>query len=99
MTVRHAVLFQFKEGATPDQVAALEAGLARLPGLIPELVAYRFGPDLGINATSWDFAITADCASQDDYLAYRDHPDHQALIRDLVTPVVADRISVQFSFD
>ncbi|HEY4378351.1 MAG TPA: Dabb family protein [Acidimicrobiales bacterium] len=99
MTVRHAVLFQFNDDATPEQVTAMQAGLARLPGLIPELIDYQFGTDLGINDTSWDFAITADCATVDDYLTYRDHPDHQAFIRDHITPLVANRVSVQYEID
>jgi hypothetical protein len=99
MGVRHTVLFRFTPEVTAEQVAAMAAGLGHLPGLIPQLTDYRFGPDLGINDTSWDFAITADCGSVEDYLTYRDHPDHQALIRDVITPIVAERISVQYSID
>ena len=97
MAIRHAVLFKFKDDATAEQIAAMAAGLSRLPGLIPELTAYHFGVDAGINDTSWDFAVTADCGSVDDYLTYRDHPDHQALIRDVIMPIVAERVSVQFT--
>ncbi|HEX6421645.1 MAG TPA: Dabb family protein, partial [Acidimicrobiales bacterium] len=57
---------------------------------------YRHGPDAGLNPASWDYVVVADFASADDYLTYRDHPDHRAPIRDLVEPIVAERASVQY---
>ena len=40
--------------------------------------------------------MVAEFASADAYVGYRDHPDHRALIRDLVEPITAERASVQF---
>ena len=97
MPIRHVVVFKFDEDTTEEQVMALSEGLARLPGVIDELVDYRFGHDIGENDNSWDFAVVADCADLEGYRAYRDHPEHQALIRDLVQPIVVERRSVQFA--
>ncbi|MCU1454078.1 MAG: hypothetical protein JWN46_2224 [Acidimicrobiales bacterium] len=97
MAIRHIALFRFVEGTEPEQVEALAEGLARLPGVIDELGDYRYGPDAGINDGNWDYAIVADCASLADYLAYRDHPEHQALLRNLVRPMVAERAAVQLT--
>jgi Stress responsive A/B Barrel Domain len=98
MTIRHAVLFRFVDGVDDDRVAALAAGLNRMPAATGAVGSdrYRHGRSLGLNPASWDYAVGADFDSADDYVAYRDHPDHQALIRDLITPIVADRCSVQF---
>lgn len=95
--VRHQVCFRFHPDATAEQVAALEQGLRRLPAVIDAIADYRVGADLGANPSSWDFAVSADFADVDGYLAYRDHPDHQALIHDLVDPITAERVSVQFA--
>ncbi len=98
MTFRHVVMFRFHDDATDDQRAALATGLDGMPtatGAIGEH-DYVHGPDLGLNPASWDYVIVADFASADDFVAYRDHPDHQALIRDLVTPITAERASVQY---
>ena len=97
MPIRHCVVFKFADDTTEEQILALSEGLARLPGVIESLVDYRFGHDIGENETSWDFAVVADCTDLEGYRAYRDHPEHQALIRDLVTPIVAERRSVQFA--
>ena len=98
MTLRHVAMFRFAEGTTDDQRAALAAGLAVMPAATGAIAAdrYRHGPDVGLNPASWDYVVVADFASADDYLTYRDHPDHRALIRDLVEPIVAERASVQY---
>jgi hypothetical protein len=97
MPVRHVVLFRFGEGTTDEQVQALADGLDGMPKAVGVMLDYRHGRDLGINEASYDYAVVGDFATVDDYLTYRDHPDHRALIRDLVTPIVAERFSVQFS--
>jgi len=98
MALRHVVMFRFREDATHDQREALARGLSGMPTATGAIGvdAYRHGPDLGLNAASFDYVVVADFASVEDYLTYRDHPDHQALIRDLVTPIVAERASVQY---
>jgi len=95
MTMRHVVCFRFKPDTTTEQVVAMAQALEELPGLIPEIADYRVGPDLGINETSWDFAVCADFASTEDYLTYRDHPEHVARIQAVVLPLVDERASVQ----
>jgi Stress responsive A/B Barrel Domain len=97
MAVRHVVLFRFVEGVTPEQVAAIETGLATLPGLIPEIRDYRYGRDLGINDGNAEFGVVAEFASVDDYLAYRDHPEHRAVIARCIEPVVAERTALQMN--
>ena len=97
MSMRHVVCFRFKPGTPAEAITAMADGLRELPGIIPEIAGYHVGPDLGINDASWDFAVCADFASTDDYLVYRDHPEHQARIRDAVLPIVDDRVSVQYA--
>lgn len=98
MAFRHVVMFRFAAAATDERRAALAAGLATMSAATGALAesAYRHGPDLGLNPASWDYVVVADFASADRYLVYRDHPDHRALIRDLVEPIVVERASVQY---
>ncbi|MGN6693085.1 MAG: Dabb family protein [Aquihabitans sp.] len=97
MSLRHVVCFRFQPDTTPEQVDALAAGLRELPALIPEIAAYKVGPNLGLNEGTWDFAVAADFASVDDFTVYRDHPEHQARIEALVLPITADRVAVQYA--
>src|SRR5690606_41723733 len=75
--------------------AEIEGALSRLPGLIPALRGYTFGPDLGISEGNSDFAVVADVDDADGFVAYRDHPDHQAALG-LIKPLLAGRPAVQF---
>ncbi|HEX4815683.1 MAG TPA: Dabb family protein [Nonomuraea sp.] len=95
--IRHIVLFTWTGDATDEQKAAVAAGLRELPGLIPQLRSYTVGPDAGINQGNHDFAVVADFDSVDDYLAYRDHPRHQAVIAERIRPILATRAAVQLS--
>jgi hypothetical protein len=89
--VRHVVCFRWYEGTTPEQVDEVVAALRELPRLIPEIRSFNFGPDVGVNAGNWDFAVVAEFDSVDDQTIYRDHPEHQRVITDLIAPIRADR--------
>jgi hypothetical protein len=96
MALRHVVMFRFGDGTTGDQVQALADGLDRMPAAVGTTVHYHHGRDAGITEGAYDYVVVGDFATVDDYLTYRNHPDHQALIRDLVRPILAERASIQF---
>jgi hypothetical protein len=94
--LRHVATFRWTDSTSDDDIAAVEEGLAGLPAAIPEISTYRFGRDAGINEGTYDFAVVADFETADDYLVYRDHPTHKALLAERIAPHVATRASVQF---
>jgi Stress responsive A/B Barrel Domain len=96
--LRHISCLTWKEGTPPEAVAAVEAGLAELPALIPELRAFSFGPDLGLASGNADFAIVADLDDTDGWRRYQEHPAHQALLVDRIRPILASRTAAQLQF-
>ncbi len=98
MPIQHVVMFRFREGTERSAVDDLAMGLRRLPGLIPQIATYALGPDLGISDGSWDFALSARFATVADFETYRSHPEHQAVVEDLVEPITEERRSVQFEY-
>jgi hypothetical protein len=42
--------------------------------------------------------VTADFDSLDNFLVYRDNPDHQKAIAELITPIITARAAVQFEW-
>jgi hypothetical protein len=95
---RHVVLFTWTEDATEEQKAEVAAQLSKLPGIISELRSYTFGADAGINPGNHEFAVVADFDSVEDYLVYRDHPAHTAVIVEFIKPILASRAAVQYAY-
>jgi hypothetical protein len=89
-------MFTWKPEATEEQRKRVPAELSRLPGVIPSIKAYSMGTDIGVNEGNWQFAVTADFDDLDGYLAYRDDPTHQAIIKEHIRPIIATRAAVQF---
>jgi hypothetical protein len=97
--IRHVVMFRWKEGVGHDHAARTAAALQTLPAQIPQLVGYHVGADIGISGGNFDFAVVAEVATTDDFVIYRDHPTHQAVIKEFIAPNIAERVAVQFSAD
>jgi hypothetical protein len=88
-SLRHAVLFQWKDDTTPEQLAAVEQTFAELPGKIPEILAFEWGTDVSVEGKSGGFThlffVTfADEAGRASYLP---HPAHEHF-KNLVGPCV-----------
>ena len=106
---RHVALFRFVPDITDGQRAALHAGLAALPGRIPEIREYRYGPDAGAVEGNWDFAVIADFDDRAGFgknlvammlegagfEVYAPHPAHQAFIAECMAPVLSERAALQ----
>jgi hypothetical protein len=97
--IRHVVLFTWKPDATDEQKQRVADELAALPGKVPGVRGYQFGADVGLVAAgNADFALTADFADGDAYLAYRTHPAHVDFIEHTINPILAQRVSAQIEF-
>lgn len=92
---RHVVMFSFTEEAPEETKQAIRDGLAALPEIIPEIRAYRFGDDAGLNPGNFDFVVVGDFDNVEGFLTYRDHPAHAQLVKDLIAPAVSRRAAVQ----
>ena len=99
MTFRHVVMFTWADDVDPSHVETVSTSLSTLPGLIPEIAAYDHGPDVGVNEGNFDYVVVADFASREDYLVYRDHPDHRAVIGAVITGRVGARAAVQYDLE
>ncbi|WP_067183112.1 Dabb family protein [Microtetraspora niveoalba] len=95
--IRHVALFTWTEDATGEQKAEAAARLNTLPGIIPQIRSYAVGADAGLNPGNHEFAVVADFDSVEDYLAYRDHPVHQAILAEHIKPILASRAAVQYA--
>jgi hypothetical protein len=95
MGFRHVVALQLHEGTGDASRATIKAALDELPALIPTIRSYVVGLDAGVNAGNHDIVVVADFDDVDGYLVYRDHPEHQRVIREHIAPNLAGRAAVQ----
>lgn len=88
--IRHIALFRWKEESRLDPAMVSQ----ELTTIAARTAAIKFdaGEALGLGQPSFDFAVVADFASVEDYLAYREDPGHSAYVRDVLRPA-ADQVS------
>jgi hypothetical protein len=97
--LRHTALLRFKPGTTDDLIQAVLDGLATMPGKMDFIRRYELGRDVGIMAGNPQVALVADFDSADDWQAYQDHPDHQVLIKEVISPILDSITRVQYEVD
>ena len=95
--LRHIVVFSWKPDTTPEQVASVENALTELQALVPELRSYAFGSDLGLSAVPGDFAVVAEFEDEAGWRVYDQHPFHATVRSEVIGPLAASRMGVQFS--
>ena len=96
--IRHVVLFKWNDDVDAAHIAATRAALQRLPSVIPEIVAYSHDADLRAVSGNWDYAVSADFASIDDFLVYREHVEHQKFVQEFLADR-CQRAAAQFNLD
>jgi hypothetical protein len=94
--IRHVVLFAWVPEATGAQKQQVADELRTLPPLMSGLRAFDAGPSARIVEGNFDFAVVADFDDTQSYLAYRNHPAHRAVVDQVITPIVRERVSVQY---
>ncbi len=94
--IRHCVMFRWNDEATPELIQGLRDNIVKLPERIDVVRAFSMGDDIGVNEGNFDFCVTADFDSAEDYVVYRDDPSHHEFIATYVRPIVGGRAAVQF---
>lgn len=95
MSFTHLVSFKWKDQTTPADVEGITAALTELTTTISGIESYRCGADISRAPASYDYAVIGVFASREAFLAYRDHPEHQRILNELIGPNLANRIVVQ----
>ncbi len=98
-TFRHIMLMTFQPGATASQIQAALDGLATMPDLVPGILRYDFGLDLGLDDSNPDLALVADFASEEDWRTYASHPEHVAMSRAVIAPIKGAMTRLQYLVD
>jgi Stress responsive A/B Barrel Domain len=91
------VMFRWIPEATREQKERVKDELKRLPALIPQVRSYDIGEDLGLaGEINFDFAVVADFDDLGGFVAYRDNPEHRAIVETYIQPIAGARGAVQY---
>lgn len=87
VSLRHVVLFSFKNDATAEQVTAVVNDFGKLKDAIPGILSYEWGTNVSPEGLNDDFThcftLTFESAeARDGYLV---HPEHQRFVQTLGT--------------
>lgn len=93
MAFTHVVTFKWRDDGFDS--GAIATSLRTLVAGFDGLVDYRCGADAGVTPGAYDFAVVATFEDRDSFVAYRDHPEHQRILHDMILPNLAVRTVVQ----
>lgn len=89
----HIVTFKWRDDSV--EAHALAAALNELASRLDGVHRYLCGPDAGVSPNAYDFAVVGSFEDRESFVAYRDHPDHQRILAELILPNVESRTVVQ----
>lgn len=97
--IKHVVIFHCKpDVAQKTLLEVLDSAREVLPS-IPGVSTFNIGLDKGLQpGRSGDFAIVADFDSVENVQEYLENDIHIDFVKNVLTPIVEKRISVQFEF-
>jgi hypothetical protein len=84
-TLRHVVLFAFKDGATVEQIDAVVDDFGKLKDRIPGVASFEWGTNVSPEGLSQGYThcFTLTFASEEDRNGYLLHAAHQAFVDSL----------------
>jgi quinol monooxygenase YgiN len=93
MSFTHVVMFKWKDESFDAQpvAEALQAAVAAIDGV----QSYVCGTDVNLSPGSFDFAVVGTFDDRDSFLAYRDNPEHQRIIKEMINPHLESRSVAQ----
>lgn len=89
--IKHVVVMKFKKDAEDAGIRGFQKKLGALPGDIPEIKSYEFGPDIVRSERSYDFALVSVFEDIESLKKYQVHPRHQEvlkIIKDLCESII-----------
>ena len=88
-SLRHVVMFSFKEGSSAEQITVVKDAFAALPQKIPQIKSFEWGTNNSPEnlAQGYTHCFFLSFASEKDRALYLPHPDHKAFGQ-LLTPIL-----------
>jgi len=95
--IKHIVMWKLKgEGAQKqDNIRAAKAALETCQNLVPGMLKYEIGVDIGTDHAPWDIVVYSEFTDRSALDAYQQHPTHLA-IKPVIGPLRELRGAVDY---
>lgn len=96
LMVVHVVLFKWKEDVTSDAIAAAVKALQALKDQIPGILEITCGRNFSERSQGFQQGLVVKFVDQAALEAYLPHPEHQAVVQNLIKPILADILALDY---
>jgi len=92
----HIVLFKWKEETAPEAIAKAMENLRGLKDKIPEILEISCGENFSERAKGFQHGLLVKFSDRSALDAYQPHPAHQEVVQNLIKPIVAEVLALDY---
>jgi len=94
--IEHIVLFRWTDTATQEAKDKVMTELRKLKNKIPGIVDLSCGANFCDRAKGYEHGLVVRFNDRAALQAYGPHPDHQRVVQELITPIRADVLALDY---
>ncbi len=94
--IEHLVLFQWTPDASAEAVARVVTELRALKGRIPGVLDLTCGENFSPRSQGFTHALVVRFEDRAALEAYGPHPAHQRVVQELISPIRADTLALDY---
>jgi len=94
--IEHVVLFRWKPGTPPDQIARAIQGLRGLRDKVPGILDLTCGENFSPRSQGFQCGLVVRFESREALEQYGPHPAHQDVVVNLLNPIREETIAVDY---
>jgi len=96
--IEHVVLFRWTEAASEEAKDKIMAELRNLKGKIPGIVDLSCGANFCDRSQGYTHGLVVRFTDRAALQAYGPHPEHQRVVQNLIKPIAADILALDYEF-
>ena len=97
--IEHVVLFKWNEDATSEQISKAEEALKELSQKINGIIQLTIGSNFSSRSQGYETALVVRFKDRASLESYVPHPEHQAVVQNIINPIRTDTIVVDFEIE
>ncbi len=94
--IEHLVLFKWKPETSTEKISEVMAHLKALKGKIPGIIDLSCGENFSERSQGFQHGLVVKFENKAALDAYMPHPIHQEVVQNLIKPILADILAVDY---